>query len=572
MSDPAYIQALQHFQRGEWAPGIQLLETLVNSYPYEHSLRAMIPEMQLRQKIEQDEIEDNDNLKKRKIRTWGARIGAAALVVGAMVWGVLTYAGWINQQWLNARMVVEQEAQQMQLNLKYNNARSLLSANRPAEAVVLLKEIAEVAPDYPNLTELIANAESMGKLDAQYVQASDALQAEEYDLAQDLFQAIYEIEPNYKDVALRLESIQGLRLLMGMLADAQQAIKKGDWASAAAMLESLRAIDPNYKTSEVEEALFKSYLQAAEKVLADPQSTVEALQVADMYYRKALALRPQNQETMVLQVQSRADIEERLVNSYVQSAREALLKEGDSLAVLADAEALFNQALALRPNDPAIQLQLEMARGYIQAQALFTRDAWSDAILILEAIYQEEQEYANGTARQALYEAYIARGNDALAAGSYEAGLTDFQRAAVLAEEAPDSVLRLYEAQLKVAYALGLLGNYPDAVLIYRNAVLQSAFQARAAQQNASIASALGEAEALAEAGNYKIAYLRYRDVLRRSNEVYDYVTHVVEPGEYLTALARRYNSTVEAIAAANDIADPNNIIAGQEILIPTLP
>lgn len=44
---------------------------------------------------------------------------------------------------------------------------------------------------------------------------------------------------------------------------------------------------------------------------------------------------------------------------------------------------------------------------------------------------------------------------------------------------------------------------------------------------------------------------------------------HVVRPGEHLTGIARRYGTTVAAVAAANGLADPSFILAGTTLLIP---
>lgn len=45
---------------------------------------------------------------------------------------------------------------------------------------------------------------------------------------------------------------------------------------------------------------------------------------------------------------------------------------------------------------------------------------------------------------------------------------------------------------------------------------------------------------------------------------------HVVVAGDTLSALAQRYGVTVEALAAANRLTDPNRIVVGQRLLIPT--
>lgn len=47
--------------------------------------------------------------------------------------------------------------------------------------------------------------------------------------------------------------------------------------------------------------------------------------------------------------------------------------------------------------------------------------------------------------------------------------------------------------------------------------------------------------------------------------------THVVQAGEHLAAIARTYNISWPTIARANNITDPNQVFAGQTLLIPAL-
>lgn len=47
---------------------------------------------------------------------------------------------------------------------------------------------------------------------------------------------------------------------------------------------------------------------------------------------------------------------------------------------------------------------------------------------------------------------------------------------------------------------------------------------------------------------------------------------HVVQKGETLYLIAQRYGTTVQALAAANNLADPNLIYRGQELIIPITP
>ena len=45
--------------------------------------------------------------------------------------------------------------------------------------------------------------------------------------------------------------------------------------------------------------------------------------------------------------------------------------------------------------------------------------------------------------------------------------------------------------------------------------------------------------------------------------------THVVQPGEHLSGIASSHGTTVEAIAAANGLTDPNYVVAGSRLVLP---
>jgi len=47
--------------------------------------------------------------------------------------------------------------------------------------------------------------------------------------------------------------------------------------------------------------------------------------------------------------------------------------------------------------------------------------------------------------------------------------------------------------------------------------------------------------------------------------------THVVQPGEHLSGIASSHGTTVEAIAAANGLTDPNYVVAGSRLVLPAL-
>lgn len=46
-------------------------------------------------------------------------------------------------------------------------------------------------------------------------------------------------------------------------------------------------------------------------------------------------------------------------------------------------------------------------------------------------------------------------------------------------------------------------------------------------------------------------------------------ITHTVQPGETVTQIAKQYGITVDDIVAANNLSNPNQVQAGQQLLIP---
>jgi len=265
-------------------------------------------------------------------------------------------------------------------------------------------------------------------------------------------------------------------------------------------------------------------------------------------------------------------IEERLFRSYVFLAQSAIAEETNPLEGLKIADKYFTEALRLKPNDPEITMQRELAHQFVLSQDNFLSSAYGDAIVNMEFVLSQDPGYANGAARQTMYESYVARGDSAMAIGDFDSALEDFQRAAVIANEDPSSTGRLYEIQMRIAEAQGLLGDYDSAVRLYQSAITTGGLQARANQYSTAMAAALIAADDFAAQGNFREAFRNYREAVTWAYQVFDVVVHVVTSDDYLSQLALDYNSTVNLIATANNLANPNIIIPGQELLVPILP
>jgi len=572
-NDPALQESLTAFQEERWSDGLSKLDALMEKYPFEHELRQLRQEMVVKSRIDEYEVEELEIEKRKRSQRLFARAGGVVLFILIVVLGFTTYSSVIRRQFANAQQVVQQEYTRIELSIKLRNAQNLIEAGRPEEAIVLLEEIKAVDPDYENVDAFLEQARGRVSLEGRYAQAVALMEAGEYEDALTMLEEINEEQPFYQNVALLIEDAQSYLSLDELVDRADEAFAQENWETAVEQYEEVRIADATFQTDHVEDRLFNSYINAALLVLEDPEAELDELAVAEGYFKSALSLRPQNSDVLRIWNRAKDTVRARLVTRYLDEAEAAIVNQEDSEAALQVAQFYLGRARALEPNNAAIAQQSDFVNRYLQALNDFRSSLWDLVISNLEYIYSFDRDYANGTARQTLYDVYVIRGDNYLAPGDFELALSDYRRAVELGQDMPDGgSLSTFEAQLKLAFALGLLFDYEGAVLMYQTAVETGGLRARE-DTDPSVISSLDAAAAFALEGQFRFAYTRYRDLFNQNQLVYsEYVIHVVGEGDYLSKLANQYNSTIQAIARANDLADPNRVIIGQELIIPIFP
>jgi len=512
---PLYQLAMTHFQQGEWSAGLMEVEHLVKLYPFEKKLRALRQDVKFRARLDQEEDQELALEKRKRFWRLGLRLALGASVLALLILGVRSYSDWMGAQLGAARASLEHRIQTASLTTSLNDTNAFIRVSRLDEAEALLSEIRTLDPGFPGLEETTAKLGTAVSLQDRYQQATDLMHAGDWLNARELFLAIEAESTNYLNVPMQLAYLEKRTLAGNLLSESEQAFQAEAWEQAVTGFETLRVMHPEFETAQVEARLFESYVNAARSVLIGRADSLEALGTAEDYFRKALSLRPQ---------------------------------------------------------DPEIKAERELAHLYLKSQSDFAAGRWRDVISGLEVVYNTDADYAQGTARQTLYDAYVARGDSQMSIYALDGALSDYQRAADLAAENPEAVLRLFEAELKMAEGLGAKGDYEGAVVHYRAAVAWGGWKELAAKDNPALASALAEAERYAGTGNFGVAYERYRLAVQTADTSRTTVVHEVQPGEYLTLIASRYGSTASAIAAANAIKDLNLIFPGQELVIPVHP
>ena len=571
LDNPMFRTAMASMQKGDWEAGINQIEKVMQSYPLEPELRSLRQEMIIRAKVDGEEKADNSATRKKRFRNLTIRFAVIAILVILAVFVARTYSNWFQQQVADTRQAVEYQIVRLDLDTKMRDAQDYIRAGQATPALALLDEIEAVDDQYPELGATREEALQLQALDDTYAEALTLVDAGDLTAALVIFEEIEAQEPYYRDVKNRIISIQDQTLLGDQLREADQYFANEQWDAAAEAYYNMYSLNPDYQTAHVEDRLFSSYVNAAETLL-NSSDDIESIQKVEDYFQRALALRPQEPEVKDKQARVRSMIEERLFRSYVYLGQQAIANEPNPLEGLKIADRYFTEALRLKPNDPEITMQRELAHQFVLGQENLLNSAYGDAIANMEFVLSQDPTYANGAARQTLYEAFVARGDSAMAIGDFDSALEDFQRAAVIANEDPSSKGRLYEIQMRIAEAQGLLGDYDSAVRLYQSAIEMANLQARANQYSSAMAEALRAADDYAAQGNMREAFRNYREAITWATQVFDVAVHVVTSDDYLSQLALDYNSTVNLIATANNLANPNIIIPGQELLIPILP
>ncbi len=577
--DTLYKDAMKQLQAGQWQSGLTQLNQLESRYPtFQTQLQELQAEMAIRSRIDEYEVEEVHQARLNLFRKYGL-YALIAIVAGLILYYVIgTYAGFVQTQVDVARQQMEEQSEYLQLLATYRNAQNLFRAGRAIAASAMFEQVNSQiqAKDYPheadtfiNLPQELEQSRTVAGIEEQYNQAMDFLGQEKRLDALALFRKIEAWDPRYRDVSLQIGQLETYFDLESVFERAEAAYAAEDWSVAIDLYELARDQNPAFKTKEIEDRLFQAYLNIAQAIL-DKEESMEQLKVAEEYFAKALALRPQDPATMELRSQARKAVEDALIATYLKAAQEALVNQANSLEALAKANEYYFKASQVRPNDPLVAINYEMARRYLATIEEFNRGDWDLVITDLEYVYSEDSSFAAGTAAQTLYDAYLARGGNSIGAADYEAALVDFKRAAEIANANPNAVLLAVQAQVEMARALGLLARYDEAVAMYQDAITKGNLDLLARAQNPTVYNNLVNAQLSVDVGNYKMAYTYYRNALENLTSLLATSTHVVKEGEYLSSLARQYNTTVEAIMQANNITS-RRIEKNQALIIPNL-
>lgn len=565
-NDPDYQKLLELYEKGKFNLSVMVLDKLESRYPRHTELKKMRDDLELRMSAQNIAVKMEKGEKKEK-RTVTLKMSVFAVVGTLVVMIAFFFSYFFFFRETTSEQAVVENTQLTSLN---NQAEQLLNIGRPQTAAEIIERIREIDPQYENLPSLTERAEVMLALEAKYQLALDLVEEGNTAEALILFKEIEAEEPGMWDVGQQIKLIEADAQIDAFLAQGNAAYQAGHWAEVIMAYESALALDPNLSDPLMKEQLLNSYLNRIISMLQNEDTTVEDIESAEGYYRKAVALVPQSQEF----ASEREDLQEvssdLLALKFTQVAREYLRDKDQTRNSIAQAVSYLRRASNIKPENTNLQLELESAETYQSGFRNFVDKDWVQSIENLEVVTSDNQNFAGGNAKILLFEAYVALGKQYYASSLFQDALGYFEQAELQTWEDEDNLMKLFQVQVLIGDTLEKLQEYENAVSYYDYA-LNAIGAADKLVDFPALEDNYAEAVSLAEDETYEGAILAFQEVIDGIDVIYSISEAVIGDGVCLALFAAENLSTMDAIIGANDLPQDPVITFGQNLNVPVI-
>jgi len=569
ISDPDYLKLLEHYQQAEFKECKKLLEGLEERYPDHPILVKFREELELKLSVSamRDSIEAGEKRYKRKATM---RLSVFAIVGTLLV----LIAFFVALSFFLGEVEIPEPAPTVQdtaqLALFYQQAEQLLASGQPQPALEIIDKIRETDPEYPSLSDLTARSEELLQFEAQYQKALGLLAEGNDDEALEIFRAIEAENPSLWDVDNRIAAIEKARLIEQYLADGNAAFRANNWLLTISAYEEILKLDARFDNSQMKEQLVNSYLNQIIIMLDQENPTITEIETAEGYYRKAMALIPQDRAFITERGNLQEVSRDLLVVKLTQFAKYDLQDKSQTLAKVNRAVSYYRKATELVPNNITLLQDLQSAQTYHSGFYNFINKNWEEAIESLDQLVSANPDYAGGNASVLLYESYYALAKRYYSARIFQDALGYLEQAEFLVWGTSDNLVNLFQIQAQIGDTLGQMEDYENAVSYYQYAL--NAIKASATVQNfPAISTRLTEAENAAANGDYENAYHAFQDVLTNSNAFFTTSELSIRSGVCLALFANQHGSTLELVLEANNLPYEMVMQRSTTLLVPTI-
>jgi tetratricopeptide (TPR) repeat protein len=497
--DALYQQSLLHFQNGAWKKASAGFERVLQLRPDHAAAKAFLEETRLKAAL------NHNKPQPRRFRFRGATRPLLIFLLAVVAILLLLLGG----RWIYTRLIEPQTAtkqaqtlktQQVEQAFKYLADRDYVAAEQ-AFRTLLAED-----PNNPQLQQGLQEAQSRMALGESYSKAEAAIAAQDWNEATRLLGAIIAQDPGYAEAKAKLAYVQEQQNLSAALDKAEKAYLASDWEQAAAAFEALRSSNADYQKETVTAHLFDSYLQQGIQLIRTTRGNSDAVREAKALYEKALAVRPQQQRAMQ---------ELALADKYLEG--QAQLANGNLAAAQAALEWVCQQQPDYGDGNAAMLLRLSKGEtafaptptATVPAAAVPTAVVPTSVVPTPGAAVAPESEF------QHQYATAMFMGDASFRAGDYAQAEEAYRQAtAVGIHGGSDAARWLYVSYVKLGTVYAKRGNNEAAVPALQTAISVMSRSATAIPSTA-YADYVARGDEYAQNQDYASAFVQYDQAIR---------------------------------------------------------
>ncbi|HAF49227.1 MAG TPA: hypothetical protein DCL08_08340 [Anaerolineaceae bacterium] len=565
-SDPDYVKLNEHFQKGEKDLAMMVLNALEKRYPDHPELQKIKEELQLKSSVK----ELAKKIEKGEKRTH--RREFLNLAIFAVIGTIIAIAAfYFASRFLLSGALEEQVDQNTgQLTSLQSQAEQLLARGRPQPAAEIIETMREINPNWEALPELTERAETLLGLEEDYNQALTLADQGENAEALAIFQSIEAAQPGLWDVHNQIAAMEEKVQINTFLEQGSAAFQSGDWAGVISAYESALALDPSVNDPRMRKQLIQAYLNEMSSVVENENTLLDALESAEDYYCRAVALIPQGGEFSAQRTrldELNTAIKEK---KYIRMARDIFADPYQTVGMVGSAVNYLRQAASLNPRNTSLQGDLQNAQAYRDGFQSFVAMNWEPAIESFNQILSSNSGFLQGHAAVLLYESYFGLGKQVAASGLYEDAVQALEAAENLAYDDRDNLLKLFQVQTLIGDIFWQSGEPAAAFSAYQDAFENINIMDRL-EAFPEIERDYVEAIRFAENELYEDAHENIQAVFDNIDALYTFSEVTVSDGASLVFIANNNNSTINAINQVNNLPGDVVVTFGGTLQVPRI-
>lgn len=567
LRDAEYQQLLIEYQNARWEECSKLLENLLKKYPDHPRLNEFKRDFEFQYSFHQNAETSVKKTRKDQAQSGtrkGIFIGGVILAVVLFIWGGYTILH-------NLTVTRQQNYAQAQIAMLSGQVESLLSSGQPEKALELVQQMKALDPENEEVSALSERTNELLAMNLLYEEAQAKIENGSNAEALALLKQIDAEVPGYRDVNQLITQTQNRIEITRVTEEATLAYKESRWEDAITGFERVSVLDPTSKDANMKEQLLNSYLHRIIQMLESDESTIEDIEKAETYYRRAIAMIPQSRVYATERENLQKISSSLLEMKYTQTASALINDPNQTLNSVNRAVNYLSKASNLNPTNAQLKTEVEKITLYQVGMQDYVEMNWAPAIEQLSRLLALDQNFADGLAAQMLYEAHMGRGNQYFAVGLYLDARKEYEAAETLAWDEGGNAMKLFLVEIDLGYTLGRLKDYQNAASYFKYAV-ESINYAYRAPGDPGLILDLANAVQNYNDGSFQASYEGFVNALEQKSALFTDKEINAQVGTLLAFVAGENQSTVAAVSERNQLTRMTIVTTDQVLVIPYLP